>query len=181
MAGLGWKENEALKISKKIHNLLRTFLAGPRLFLACPGQPCHCNASARVDGGRPNLAAAPHRPDTRPRVSARAAPIISRSSLADLGNHAGDAGSVEKLSRGSQLWLMARPPSRWTITERSITFCNSRISLGQRYRISAYIDSGEIPSIWEPARQKRTRESLRREKRIGRWKHTPEGRRVPRR
>src|SRR5271169_3910027 len=48
---------------------------------------------SRVEGGIPSLAAAPDGPDTRPLVSARAAPIILRSSIADLLRNGGVAGS----------------------------------------------------------------------------------------
>src|SRR5208337_2913956 len=65
---------------------------------------------SRVEGGIPSLAAAPEGPDTRPRVSARAAPMISRSSLADLLKSGCIAGSGWKHSPESQLFLTERFP-----------------------------------------------------------------------
>src|ERR1700675_245555 len=90
---------------------------------------------SRVDGGIPNLAAAPEGPDTRPLVSAKAAPIISRSSIADLLKCGGVAGSVWRYSRESQLFLTERFPFSYTTADRSITFCSSRMFPGHGYRV----------------------------------------------
>jgi len=82
-----------------------------------------------VDRGMPNLAAAPVGPDTRPHASFRAASIMffscSRSSIGSstwcLGSSptGGDCGnqfsSIEKISVSQRM------------TERSMTFCNSRM------------------------------------------------------
>ena len=65
---------------------------------------------SRVDGGMPSLAAAPDGPETRPLVSAKAASIISRSSVADLLNNGSVADSPWKHSRESQLFLTERFP-----------------------------------------------------------------------
>jgi len=53
---------------------------------------------SKVEGGIPSLAAAPDGPDTRPRASAKAAPIISSSAIADFLKDGFWAGSVRKHS-----------------------------------------------------------------------------------
>src|SRR5208283_5594733 len=52
-----------------------------------------------------------------------------------------------KHSRSSQLCLTERFPSPWTITDRSITFCSSRMFPGQGYRVNASMVSAETASI----------------------------------
>jgi hypothetical protein len=63
-----------------------------------------------VEGGMPSLAAAPKGPETRPLVSVSAAQIISRSSIEDLLETAGAAGSNWRDSRRSQLSLTEKSP-----------------------------------------------------------------------
>src|SRR5882724_7167274 len=88
-----------------------------------------------VDRGIPNLTAAPVGPDTRPRVSFRADSIMSFSCTRSLrgsstccfdsGVRGGDCGnqfsSIEKISVSQSM------------TERSMTFCSSRMFPGQGY------------------------------------------------
>jgi len=84
---------------------------------------------SKVDGGIPSKAAAPDGPDTRPRASARAESIILRSSVADLRKDWREglqwSGCPDK-----QHFLTERLPFWWTTTERSITFCSSRMFPG---------------------------------------------------
>ena len=63
-----------------------------------------------VDGGMPSLTAAPDGPATRPLVSAKAAPIISRSSNADLLKDGCFVGSVCRHPRENQLCLTENVP-----------------------------------------------------------------------
>ena len=86
-----------------------------------------------VDGGTPSFAAAPELPATRPRHSASAASMISRSPRASPGRRAGAAtrgrggtGCVD-----SQAGSTAKTSPELTITDRSITFCSSRMLPGQ--------------------------------------------------
>ena len=65
---------------------------------------------SRVDGGMPSLAAAPEGPETRPLVSAKAAPTLSRSSIENLLKGACAGASNWKDSPESQLFLIERFP-----------------------------------------------------------------------
>src|SRR5580658_1294183 len=87
---------------------------------------------SRVDPGIPSLAAAPDAPETRPLHSRRAASTISFSCDASCwGNSSEFAGSGARGLRESQLASTENASVSLTITERSITFCNSRIFPGQ--------------------------------------------------
>ena len=81
---------------------------------------------SKVDAGMPSMAAAPDGPETRPPASARAQSISLRSSVADLRKDWRDvlrwSGCPDK-----QHFLTERLPFWWTTTERSITFCSSRM------------------------------------------------------
>src|SRR5258708_29716656 len=88
---------------------------------------------SKVDGGTPSLAAAPCGPETRPRAWNNASSMIALSSAdtlsvsADLADCGGDAWAVSQLSSTEKFSLSQ------TITERSITFCNSRMLPGHGY------------------------------------------------
>src|SRR6266404_3079294 len=88
-----------------------------------------------VDGGMPSFAAAPDGPDTRPRLSASAASTISRSLRGSPRTGAG-TGSP-KAARGDSLnshnSSTANTSPELRITDRSITFCSSRMLPGQSY------------------------------------------------
>ena len=90
---------------------------------------------SRVDGGIPSLAAAPDVPETRPRHAASAASMISRSLMASgsplKGAKHSARGSCNLGSFQSQDPSIAKVPSELRMTDRSITFCNSRIFPGQ--------------------------------------------------
>src|ERR1700758_2617274 len=85
---------------------------------------------SKVDAGMPSLAAAPDDPDTLPLVCARAASINSLSA----GTGASiDTLSVERVGIGppdSQLLSIVNSSVSQTISDRSITFCNSRMLPG---------------------------------------------------
>src|ERR1700688_70238 len=89
---------------------------------------------SRVDPGMPSLAAAPDGPDTRPRLARRAASIISFSSAANFRDISSrPVGSLERGCRESQLSSTEKFSVSHTITDRSMTFCNSRMFPGQGY------------------------------------------------
>src|SRR6266481_8826082 len=89
---------------------------------------------SRVDPGIPSLAAAPDCPDTRPPLSRRAASMISFSWAAGLRDSPGSLlGLVVGACRASQLSSTERFSVSHTITDRSMTFCNSRMLPGQGY------------------------------------------------
>src|SRR6267143_1246980 len=91
---------------------------------------------SKVDPGIPSLAAAPDGPDTRPPLSRRAASIISFSWEASFR-----VSSVplfvllERGCRESQLSSIEKVSVSHTITDRSMTFSNSRIFPGQHRNV----------------------------------------------
>src|SRR5438552_6429354 len=95
---------------------------------------------SRVLPGTPSLAAAPDGPDTRPPHSRKAASIRAFSSSARRfkrpGWISGTLGALDKLCRESQLPSTENVSVSLTMTDRSITFCNSRILPGQVYACS---------------------------------------------
>src|SRR5216683_2644660 len=92
---------------------------------------------SRVDPGIPSLAAAPDGPDTRPSHSRRAASMITFSWAAGLRDNPWSLfGLVAGACSASQLLSTARFSVSHTITERSMTFCNSRMFPGQGYDCS---------------------------------------------
>src|SRR5271170_2996068 len=87
-----------------------------------------------VGPGIPSLAAAPDRPDTRPPLSRRAASIISFSWVASLRDRSiWLFVSVPSGDRESQLSSTENSSVSQTITDRSMTFCSSRILPAQLY------------------------------------------------
>src|ERR1700719_3972673 len=87
-----------------------------------------------VDRAIPSLAAAPDGPNTRPWLSRRACSIISFSVAASFCERY--SLPPDLLSRGccdSQLSSTEKVSVSQTITDRSTTFCNSRILPGQGY------------------------------------------------
>src|ERR1700720_818964 len=93
---------------------------------------------SRVDPGIPSLAAAPDGPDTRPPLSYRAPSIISFSWAASFRGSSGwPFGSVARGCRESQLSSTEKFSVSHTITDRSMTFCNSRMLPGQGYDCSS--------------------------------------------
>src|SRR5882762_7215029 len=89
---------------------------------------------SRVDPGIPSLAAAPDGPDTRPPLSRRAASMISFSSAAGLRDSPRALlGAAACGCHESQLLSTERFSVSQTITDRSMTFCNSRMLPGQGY------------------------------------------------
>src|ERR1700730_1590353 len=82
----------------------------------------------------PSFAAAPDGPDTRPPLSRRAASIICFSwveSSLDSSNWLFGALALD--CRESQLSSTEKFSVSHTMTDRSTTFCNSRILPGQEY------------------------------------------------
>src|SRR5580658_4038189 len=89
---------------------------------------------SRVDPGIPSLAAAPDEPATRPPHSRRATSISSFSVEADILDNCGWlCGGCVRGCRESQLSSTVKVSVSLTMTERSITFCSSRILPGQGY------------------------------------------------
>src|SRR5580658_7074593 len=89
---------------------------------------------SRVDPGIPSLAAAPAEPDTRPLHSRRAASISSFSFETGILDNCGWlCGCCARGCRKSQLLSTEKVSVSLTMTERSITFCSSRILPGQGY------------------------------------------------
>src|SRR6266481_2844664 len=89
---------------------------------------------SKVDPGKPSLAAAPDGPDTCPPLSRRAASIISFSWAASFRDSSGWIFvSLARGCRESQLSSTEKFSVSHTITDRSMTFCNSRILPGQGY------------------------------------------------
>src|SRR6266403_5871510 len=87
-----------------------------------------------VDRGMPNLAAAPVAPNTRPRLSSKASSIMFFSCASSLrGSSLWHFDSVAGSGKGNQLSSTEKMSDSQRITERSITFCNSRIFPGQGY------------------------------------------------
>src|SRR5258708_36203465 len=89
---------------------------------------------SRVDRGIPSLEAAPDGPYTRPPLSRKAASIISFSLAA--GFRASSSWVFGPFARGrreSQLSSTEKFSVSHTITDRSMTFCNSRMLPGQGY------------------------------------------------
>src|SRR6202043_1016737 len=92
---------------------------------------------SRVVPGIPSLAAAPDGPNTRPLVSRSAASIISFPWAASFAENSNCTfGSVAEGRRESQLSSTEKVSVSQTMTDRSITFCNSRILPGQEYDCS---------------------------------------------
>src|SRR5580692_8697708 len=82
---------------------------------------------SRVDPGIPSLAAAPDGPDTRPPLSRSAASISSLSWAASLRDSSSwPVASLARGGRESQLSSTEKFSVSHTITDRSMTFCNSR-------------------------------------------------------
>src|ERR1700747_1701900 len=89
---------------------------------------------SRVDRGIPSLEAAPDGPYTRPPLSRKAASMISFSLAAGFrDNSTGLFGSLARGCRESQLSSTEKFSVSHTITDRSMTFCNSRMFPGQGY------------------------------------------------
>src|SRR5260370_41150099 len=89
---------------------------------------------SRVDPGMPSLAAAPDGPATRPSLSRRAASMISFSWATGLRDRSSWLfGPVARVCRESQLPSTEKFSVSHTITDRSMTFCNSRMLPGQGY------------------------------------------------
>src|SRR6266849_8064834 len=89
---------------------------------------------SKVDPGKPSLVAAPDGPDTCPPLSRRAASIISFSWAASFRDSSSWLfGSLARGRRESQLSSTEKFSVSHTITDRSMTFCNSRILPGQGY------------------------------------------------
>src|ERR1700681_3897449 len=87
---------------------------------------------SKVEPGIPSLAAAPDGPDTRPPLSRRAVSIISFCWAARFRESSGCLfGSPARVLRESQLSSTKKFSVSHKITDRSMTFCNSRILPGQ--------------------------------------------------
>jgi hypothetical protein len=85
-----------------------------------------------VDPGIPSLAAAPDAPETWPPLSHRAASIISFSWEASVRvSSVRLFGSLARGCHESQLSSIEKVSVSHTITDRSMTFCNSRIFPGR--------------------------------------------------
>src|ERR1700751_833387 len=83
---------------------------------------------SKVDRAIPNLAAAPEAPKTRPRDSVRAASIACFSSSAILCRSSQwFVGDARNGCRDIQLSSTEKLSLSETMTERSITFCSSRM------------------------------------------------------
>src|ERR1700688_4010110 len=89
---------------------------------------------SNVDRGMPNLAAAPGGPNIRPRLSFRAASIISFSCARRLRDSSiWFFGSVRDGCFGNQFSSIEKISVSQRIIERSMTFCSSRMFPGQGY------------------------------------------------
>src|SRR5229473_4178068 len=87
-----------------------------------------------VDRGMPNLAAAPVGPNIRPRLAFRASSMMFFSCASSLrGSSMWRFDSVAGSGSGNQLSSIEKMSDSQRMTERSITFCNSRIFPGQGY------------------------------------------------
>src|ERR1700691_4821916 len=87
---------------------------------------------SRVDRGMPSLSAAPSGPYTRPPQSRRASSIVDFSSEGGVRNRSRwTCGRVVEGLRESQLSSTENTSISLTMTDLSITFCNSRILPGQ--------------------------------------------------
>src|SRR5215475_4610684 len=114
-----------------------------------------------VEAGRPSLKAAPDGPDTRPRVSARAASITAFSSAASLRARGptvdpGRGLTVDPVAvdgRTNQLLSTEKVSVPHRITDRSMMFCNSLMLPGQwpRGRIVLVLSEPEfdVPAFWD--------------------------------
>src|SRR5581483_3045401 len=86
---------------------------------------------SRVDCGMPSLAAAPDGPDTLPLLSVSAASISCLSWAASLSASGKSGVAVgEAACPATQLSSTEKLSELQTITDRSITFCSSRILPG---------------------------------------------------
>src|SRR5579862_1144720 len=87
---------------------------------------------SRVEAGTPSCAAAPDGPEMRPPVDANAVSMTSFSSASDfLANPL--AGREAVGSTEIHLGSTENGPASYTMTDRSITFCSSRMFPGQEY------------------------------------------------
>src|SRR6266404_871158 len=102
---------------------------------------------SRVVGGMPSLAAAPAAPDTRPLASASAASIKDFWSFASRWLSAGLGGRGGGAWLESQLSSMENVPVSQRITDRSMTFCNSRMLPGHGYDRSSSSVFFSMPDI----------------------------------
>src|SRR5258707_6711371 len=92
------------------------------------------NSASGVDPGITSLAAGPAGADTRPPLSRRAASMISFSSAAGLRDSPRALlGAAACGCHESQLLSTERFSVSHTMTDRSMTFCNSRMLPGQGY------------------------------------------------
>ena len=98
---------------------------------------------SRVDGGTPSLAAAPEGPETRPRLSAKARSIISRSSSHALrANGSGKRSkSVSPTSRSGLAFAASG------ISESPVTFTALRRS-AERRRLFSFSRNRLAPGQW---------------------------------
>src|SRR4029453_9286864 len=89
---------------------------------------------SKVDRGIPSLAAAPEGPKTRPRHSCKAASIIFFSCARSVRESSvWFSCSVRNACCGNQLLSIEKISVSQSISDRSMTFCNSRIFPGQGY------------------------------------------------
>src|SRR5258708_35499202 len=87
-----------------------------------------------VDRAIPSLAAAPDGPNTRPWLSRRASSIISFSLAASFcERYSSPPDCTSPGCCGNQLSSTENSSVSLTITDRSMTFCNSRMLPGQGY------------------------------------------------
>jgi hypothetical protein len=99
---------------------------------------------SRVEAGTPNLAAAPRGPATRPPVSASAASMACFSSSSDRFQSgsltarppANPSACGKVAGRNNQLSSTDKLCVSQRMTDRSMTFCNSRMFPGQEYDCS---------------------------------------------
>src|SRR5580704_444593 len=90
--------------------------------------------SSSVDRAIPSLAAAPDGPNTRPWLSRRASSIISFSLAASFSDRYGLPRDLSSWGCcDSQLSSTEKVSVSLTITDRSMTFCNSRMFPRQGY------------------------------------------------
>src|SRR5258706_14535600 len=105
-----------------------------------------------VDRGMPNLAAAPVGPNTRPRLAFRASSMMFFSCASSLrGSSMWLLDSVAADGKDNQLSSIEKMSDSQRITERSITFCNSRMFPGQGYDSSNRRVSLSTAAIFLPA------------------------------
>ncbi len=111
---------------------------------------------SRVDAGILSWAAAPDGPETRPPVAANAASIASLSCAGDFWAIGPPPCRGEEDPTESQLGSTEKTSVSQTMTDRSMTFCSSRMFPGQAYDSnSSRVLFSMVPIFFPDFREKR--------------------------